>query len=214
MIGGTYAVMFHTGIERETKDLDIFCKPGDYPKLVECLAKAGYKTTIADDRWLAKAQKGKYFIDIIFGSGIAIYSINDNTFKNAPVTDLFGNKVKVLPPEELIWAKIFIQDRYKYEGADIAHLILKKGKNLNWKLLLSHMEQYWEVLLMQLINFRFIYPSERDVIPKWLLEELTNRLINQLHMPKPHEKISRGRLFSRSAYEVDIHDWGFKDVIS
>lgn len=214
MIGGTYAVRFHTGIDRETKDLDIFCKAGDYPKLVECLSQAGYQTYILDDRWIAKAQKGKHFIDIIFGSGIAIYSINDNTFKNAPYTELFGVRVKVLPVEELIWAKIFVQDRNKYEGADIAHLILKKGKHLNWRLLLSHMEQYWEVLFMQIINFRFIYPSERDIVPKWLIEELISRLQSQLNNPTPQRKITRGRLFSRSAYEIDVNRWGFKDVIS
>jgi hypothetical protein len=27
------------------------------------------------------------------------------------------------------------------------------------------MEQYWEVLLIHILNFRFIYPSERDKIP-------------------------------------------------
>jgi len=35
MVGGTFAVMAHTGIKRETKDLDVFCHPGDYPKILK-----------------------------------------------------------------------------------------------------------------------------------------------------------------------------------
>ena len=45
--------------------------------------------------------------------------------------------------------------------ADVAHMILKCHDEIDWKQLLSHMELYWEVLLMALLNFRFVYPSER-----------------------------------------------------
>ena len=35
------------------------------------------------------------------------------------------------------------------------------------------MEPHWEVLLTHLLNFRFVYPTERDLVPRWLMEELT-----------------------------------------
>ena len=38
------------------------------------------------------------------------------------------------------------------------------------------MEPYWEVLLMHLVNFRFVYPPEREAIPRWLFDELVDRL--------------------------------------
>ena len=41
------------------------------------------------------------------------------------------------------------------------------------------MELYWEVLLIALLNFRFVYPSERDLVPQWLLDELLDRLQDQ-----------------------------------
>jgi hypothetical protein len=75
------------------------------------------------------------------------------------------------------------------------------------------MEAYWEVLLIQLLNFRFVYPSERDLVPRWLLEELIGRLNAQLDLPPPNIKVCRGRLFSPRDYIVDITEWGFADVV-
>ena len=34
MLSGTYAVSAYTGIVRPTKDLDVFCKAGDYPSIL------------------------------------------------------------------------------------------------------------------------------------------------------------------------------------
>jgi hypothetical protein len=31
------------------------------------------------------------------------------------------------------------------------------------------LELYWEVLLINILNFRFVYPTERDLIPRWLI---------------------------------------------
>ena len=44
-------------------------------------------------------------------------------------------------------------------------MILKCHDEIDWKQLLGHMELYWEVLLIALLNFRFVYPSERQVVP-------------------------------------------------
>ena len=34
-LAGTYAVSAYTGITRPTKDLDVFCKAGDYPRILD-----------------------------------------------------------------------------------------------------------------------------------------------------------------------------------
>ena len=69
-----------------------------------------------------------------------------------------------------------LQDRYRYDGADVAHMILKRSDDIDWNQLISSMELYWEVLLMAVLNFRFVYPSERDIIPRWVMDELLGRL--------------------------------------
>lgn len=57
LIGGTYAVMAYTGITRNTKDIDIFCKAGDYPAIIHGLEQRGYRWELMDERWIAKVFK-------------------------------------------------------------------------------------------------------------------------------------------------------------
>jgi hypothetical protein len=108
---------------------------------------------------------------------------------------------------------VFIQARDRFDGSDIAHLILLRHQEINWEKLLSLMEQYWEVLLAHLLNFRFIYPSEREKIPSWLMKELLSRLQHQFELPTPKMKVCRGRMFSVADYTVDVTDLGCADVV-
>ncbi len=213
LVGGTFAVNAYTGIDRPTKDLDVFCKASDFPRIFHLFTDAGYITHVEDERWLAKVFSGDHFFDLIFGSANAITPVREEWFQDAMTTEFYGVQVRVLPPTELIWSKAFVQDRYKYDGADVAHLLLKQHAHIDWRRLLSHADQYWEVLLIHILNFRFVYPSERELIPRWLLEELLARLRNHINLPTPRTKICRGRLYSRDDYGVDVFRWGFADVV-
>jgi hypothetical protein len=134
-------------------------------------------------------------------------------FDKAPTTQLFGVTVHLVPPTEFIWSKIFVQDHHRYDGADVAHMILKCHDRIDWRQLLSHLELYWEVLLIAVLNFRFVYPSERNAIPNWLMEELLQRLSNQSSVKGPGKKVCRGRIFSPRDYAVDVEQWGFSEAV-
>jgi uncharacterized protein YqkB len=213
MVGGTYAVMSYVGIDRPTKDMDVFCKAGDYPKILHLFSEQGYKTENTDERWLAKVKKGRYFFDVIYNSANAVAPVTDEWFKESQTGKILDINVNLLPPTELIFSKVFVQDRYKFDGNDIAHLILLKHKDIKWERLLSYLDQYWEVLLGHVLHFRFVYPSEREIIPRWLLDELLNRLNNQINLPTPNMKVCRGRIFSFADFEIDVKQWGFADLI-
>lgn len=212
LLAGTYAVCAYTGLTRATKDMDIFCKAGDYPRILSHFKGLGYAIEIEDERWIAKVYNGSQFFDVIFASWNGTMPVNDEWFANSRQIEAFGLPVNILGPTELIWSKAFIQLRHRYDGADIAHVILKQHDQIDWHRLLCYMEQYWEVLLMHLLNFRWIYPTERDHVPRWLMDELLDRLRHQLEMPAPQMKVCRGRMFSRIDYEIDVKEWGFADV--
>ncbi len=214
LIGGTYALPFYFEVDRTTKDMDTFCRAGDYPRLLRTLHDAGYEVEIIDDRWLAKVwdKNHQYTVDFIFGIVAGTWPINDEAFKNAKRRKLLGFNVKICAPEELIVSKMFMFNRKHFSGADIAHLILHCGKNLNWKLILSKIDPYWEVLFAHIILFRFIYPSERETIPSWLIKELVSRVEHQIGLPTPQDKVSRGTILSTDDFRIDIEKWGFRDV--
>lgn len=212
MLSGTYAVSAYTGISRPTKDLDVFCKAGDYPKILAFFQARGYRTEVEDERWIAKVWSDRYFFDVIFAMSNGTVAVTDDWFGPDTIT-VYGHEVGITPPTALLLSKFFIQDRYRYDGADVHHVILKQADAIDWRKLLSAMEPYWEVLLAHLANFRFAYPTERDVVPRWLMEELIARLSAQVDLPPARVKVCRGRLFSARDYVTAISEWGYGDVV-
>lgn len=211
LLGGGFAMFHYTGIFRDTKDLDIFCRSKDYPAMLKTFAEHGYKTELHDVRWLAKVFKGDYFIDIIFDSVHHICTVNDDWFDNASTGDFLGNKVKFLGAEELLWCKSYVQNRERFDGADVNHLILKQGKKMDWHKILTRLDQHWHILLAEITMFQFVYPADyHELIPKWLYDELISRSQQQYELPPAVQKVCRGPIIDNTQYSVDVKTWDYK----
>jgi hypothetical protein len=213
LLSGTYALSCFTGIVRATKDLDVFCRPSDAPKILGFFKQLGYEIQMEDERWIGKVWQGQNFFDVIFNISSASIPITEDWFQEVYEAEVYGTTVRVTPPTQFILSKLFLQTRYRYDAADIVHTILIKHEEIDWQWLLSSMDLYWEVLLINILNFRFVYPTERHLIPAWLYEELLERLKAQNEMPPATVKICRGRLISPTDYVIDVSEWGFGDVV-
>jgi hypothetical protein len=213
LVGGGHALERYAGMVRDTKDLDLFVRPGDAPDVLKMLADMGYKTELCFPHWLGKVIDGKYFIDIIFSSGNGICTVDDGWFDHSVAGEILGVTINFCPPEELIWTKAFVMERERFDGADIAHIIRARGKQLDWQRLLRRFEDYCQVLLSHLILFDFIYPSERSLaIPSWVMGELIERLQAEKGEPLSRNRVCRGTLLSRSQYRIDVENWGYQDA--
>ena len=157
--------------------------------------------------------RGEQFVDIITNMPTSATHVTDDWFQDAPEAMIFDTKVRLVPPTQFVWSKIYVQDRYRYDGADVTHMILKRSEDIDWAQLISSMELHWEVLLVALLNFRFIYPSERHLIPRWVMDELLERLHAQLEMPSAGKRVCRGRIFSPRDYTIDVNEWGFSEAV-
>ena len=213
LLSGTYALSYYTGIIRPTKDVDVFAKAGDALRMLSFFKDRGFDVQIVDDRWLARVTRGELFVDIITNMPTSATHVTDDWFRDAPEALLFDTKVHLVPPTQFVWSKIYVQDRYRYDGADVTHMILKRSEDIDWAQLISSMELHWEVLLVALLNFRFIYPSERHLIPRWVMDELLERLNAQLQMPSAGKRVCRGRIFSPRDYQIDVGEWGFSEAV-
>src|SRR5207247_3982719 len=77
LVGGAYAFARYTGIERHTKDFDIFIRHSDFARASKILGRAGYETDLSFPHWLGKAFKGENFIDLIFSAGNGVAVVDD-----------------------------------------------------------------------------------------------------------------------------------------
>src|SRR5262245_28892960 len=69
MVGGGYAFRHYTGIERWTKDLDVFVRPRDAHHVLDVLAAIGTDARMLFPHWLGKVYSHQAFIDVVFSSG-------------------------------------------------------------------------------------------------------------------------------------------------
>jgi hypothetical protein len=214
LVGGAYAFARYTGIERHTKDFDIFCRRRDVDAILAALDRLGCETEKTFPHWLAKAyNRGTAdFIDVIYSSGSGIAVVDDEWFDHSVTETVLGIPVRLCPAEEIIWSKGFIMERERYDGNDVAHLLRACGVKMDWDRLLRRYAEHWRVLLSHLVLFGFIYPAERHRVPARVHDELMRRLQAEATATPSDDKTCQGTLISRAQYLVDIGPWGYRDA--
>jgi hypothetical protein len=206
-VGGGYAMAYYTGIARNTKDLDIFVCYEEHVRILELLAGRGYRTEYFYPFWIAKVLSGDSFIDILYNSGNGLCVVDEDWFIGDEI-EVHGYRTRLVPPEEQLWSKAFVQDRDRYDGADIAHLILGRGRQFDWERLMRRFSGHERVLLAHLVLFGYVYPSEKDIIPDHVMHRLTT--IMGVERPTA-ERVCRGTNIAQKSYLADIHQFGFAD---
>jgi predicted nucleotidyltransferase len=211
LIGGAYVVEAYAGVSRRSKDFDLYVRPHHVDAAIDALARAGYKTEKTFPHWLAKAGRGRDYIDLIFRAGNGLCEVDDSWFERAQDDEVLGLHVKLCAPEEMIWMKAYIMERERFDGADVAHILQSCAEKLDWEHLVHRFGPDWRVLLSHLVLFGYIYPSERRKIPAAVMNDLISRLQNEEPVAES-DRLCRGTLLSRKQYLLDIQERGFRDA--
>jgi hypothetical protein len=210
LVGGAYAYARYTGVVRHTKDFDVFVQPRDFTRALEALGAAGFRTEVPFPHWLGKAYDGDDFIDVIFSSGNGVARVDDLWFEHAVEGEVLGEPALLCPAEEMLWSKAFIMERERFDGADVAHLLIACSERLDWQRLLRRFAGHEPVLLTHLLLFGYIYPGEAGA-PREVIDELLARA-RAAQDAVPAERLCRGPLLSRGQYLRDIEEWGYIDA--
>jgi hypothetical protein len=200
LVSGAFAMSHYARVWRATKDLDVFLEREHVDEALAALAGAGFDVELTDAKWLAKARREDVYIDLIFAAGNLIGVIDRSWFDRARVARVLGTSVLLVAPEDLISFKAFICERHRFDGADIAHMILGLEGRLDWAHLLARMGEHWELLFFHLMFFRYVYPRHRSMVPAWLMDELVERL----RRDDAAKAGFRGTLVSIESFERDV----------
>ena len=212
LVGGAYAFARYTGIERHTKDFDVFIRPEDFEKTARAFRDAGYDAELTFSHWLGKAFHGDDFVDLIFSAGNGVARVDDKWFEYAVRERVFGVDVDLIPAEEMIWSKGLIMERERFDGADVLHVIRAVGPELDWRRLIDRYGRHWRALFAHIVLFGFAYPSDRSRIPAWVVGELNEKLRRETAEPDSAERICFGTILSRQQYLKDIEEWSYRDA--
>ena len=211
-VAGAFALQEHTGICRDTKDLDLFLTSENAPVALRLLREKGFECEICDPVWLFKAHRDGFFVDLITGMSNATIMVDDSWIERSKPGVVHGVRTRVLAAEELIASKLFVTRRERFDGADIAHVIYGTKGRLDWQrvlklsgrtlgngslgagfvpLCLSRADA-----VMSRLNYGAIFCA--------VFEMLSFTLI-------PHAKF-RGSLIDDKMFAIDVNEWGLGEL--
>ena len=214
LLGGAFALNAITGVERDTKDFDLMLRPGDVSRAIEVCREVGFRADFAYSHWIAKVHFGEHFIDLIYRAGNGLCEVDDEWFAHARKAKVLGRKLRLSPPEEMIWQKSYVMERERYDGADVMHLIRSSAATMDWDRLIARFGEDWRILLSYLILFGFVYPAQRGDVPSSVIERLLARLREDTAGESQEGNFCRGTLLSRGQYLPDVERWGYLDARS
>lgn len=211
-VSGAFALREHTGICRNTKDLDFFLASQDVPRALAELRAAGFETEVKDPVWLAKAHRDDFFVDLITGMSNGIVTVDRSWIERATPSHILGVPVRVLAAEELLVSKLFIAFRERFDGADIVHLVYGTRGKMDWDRVLELVGEHWQLLLWALVLFQYVYPQEGNTVPDAIWDSLLHRFRKNLKQPNTNANF-RGSLLDERMFAIDVNEWGLDNLL-
>lgn len=212
-VSGAFALQHHTGIWRDTKDLDLFLTSENVARALEGLRAAGFECNICDPVWLAKAHHGDFFVDLITGMSNAVIVVDDTWIQRASPAVVVGVETRVLGAEELIASKLFVTRRERFDGADIAHVIFGTQGKLDWDRVLQLAGENWEMVFWALVLYRYVYPAQTGYVPARVWDHLIDRFISAVKNPDPKARF-RGSLIDENQFAIDMQEWQLDNLLA
>jgi len=212
-VAGAFALQKHTGIFRSTKDLDIFLPAESASGALGDLKRKGFHCEVCDPVWLAKVHRDGYFVDLITGMSNGVITVDDTWIEGAQPANILGVRTQILAAEELMASKLFVTRRERFDGADIAHVIYALQGKLDWGRVLALAGEHWELVLWNLILFRYVYPAQTKYIPESVWKDLLRRVAEQDRVPSQTAKF-RGSLVDDAMFAIDVEEWGLENILA
>ena len=174
-LGGAFAVATYTGYWRNTKDLDLYVLPEYRERMVEVLTDVGL-TDYFDEKpydrwWIYRAHSGDTIVDVIWAMANHRAHI-DELWMSGREVELRGSTLKVLPPEAMLWDKLYIMQRDRCDWPDVLNLLYAAGREIRWEYVVDRMGADAELLGGILKVFAWIAPGRARELPEWLWDRV------------------------------------------
>jgi hypothetical protein len=187
-LGGGLALGVYTGKGRYTKDLDLYILPEHRDAAIEIVTHCGLKdlfdTKPYDRSWIYRAHDGDVIVDSIWSMANKRADVDRGWLERGPEIRMFGESFRVIPPEELIWSKLYVLQRDRCDWPDIINLIGATGSTLDWNHLLRRVDHDAGLMRGLLAVFSWLSPERAAEFPKWLWKKLDLTPAQRLEDPE------------------------------
>jgi hypothetical protein len=175
-LGGGLAVGVYTGKGRHTKDLDLYILPEHREWIVNVMSECGlddlHPTKPYDRNWIYRGHDSQVIVDAIWAMANRRAQVDRNWLDSGPIIQMFNQQFRVVPPEELIWSKIYVLQRDRCDWPDILNLIGATGPSLDWHHLLNRAGEDQPLIKGLVSVFSWVSPDRARELPKWIWNHL------------------------------------------
>jgi hypothetical protein len=193
MLGGGFALAAFTGRWRDTKDIDFYIRSEHRDVVTSALAQAGFEDYFRrlpyDRKWIYRSIRSNVIVDIIWSMANQRAQVDPVWFERAGSVSLRGEKLQVVPLEELIWCKLYILQRDHCDWTDILNLLYAVGSEIDWAHLLDRLEDDTPLLKGVLSVFGWLCPRGVLELPPSLWERLEMRPPPREPQPPSQDRI-------------------------
>jgi len=95
-----------------------------------------------------------------------------NSWLLGPEVHIDDLKIRLLPPEETLWTKLYVLQRDRCDWPDALNMLYVVGPILDWERLLELVEGDAGLLSGLLAAFRWLCPGRSRHVPNWLWNRL------------------------------------------
>jgi len=175
-LGGGLAFSAYSGRWRNTKDTDLFVLPEDRERARLALEEAGFTDYYAqeayDRTWIYRGFRDGVIIDIIWTMPSHRMVVDETWLTCGQEVTLNGIVLRLLPPEALIWAKLYVLQHDRTDWPDLLNILYAQAPKLDWARVLRQLGED-ALLLGGLLNvFRWLCPGQAQTVPDWVWESV------------------------------------------
>jgi Nucleotidyl transferase of unknown function (DUF2204) len=176
VLGGGFAISTYTGHWRNTKDLDLYVLPAERDALIQVTSDVGlhdmYERSPYDRRWIYRSACGDTIVDIIWAMANLRSQVDEGWLRDGGEFNIRGERLGVVPPEEMVWNKLYVMQHDRCDWTDVLNLLYSVGADLDWEYLIKRMGDDTPLLAAALSVYRWMCPGRSRAIPGAVWERL------------------------------------------
>jgi hypothetical protein len=200
-LGGAFSLATYTGRWRNTKDLDIYTLPQHREAVMQAVLDCGFSDYFDvlpyDRNWIFRAHCGDCIVDTIWAMANRRALVDEHWICGGPTVQMRDVALRIIPPEEMLWGKLYVLQRERSDWQDILNLLYVAGAKLDWRHLLRRVEGDLPLLRSAVSIYAWLCPGHASHLPDWLW--------NNLHLPRPDP--GAADVDHRNASFIDTRPW-------
>ncbi|GAB7028039.1 nucleotidyltransferase family protein [Geotalea toluenoxydans] len=183
-IGGGLALSAYSGYMRNTKDMDLYVVEPDQKKLIKLMIEQGfaeYNAVEYDPTWSYRGSRRGFIVDLLWKMLNGRGAVDEVWTSRGWALTVRGVALRLIPPEELAWSKLYILRRERADWPDILNLIFAQGPEMDWERLLARVGEDRPVLTSLMSLFCWMCPGRAADLPEFIWKRLGMELRPPAH---------------------------------